>query len=64
MLPNNEVLLIPTDRGDVTPESLCNSLVYASYEANRGCGMSHESLVRLGIGNDAFKKRYEQRINA
>lgn len=38
---------------------IIDHLMYASYKANRGYGMQHEQLVKLGIGNDTFKQIYE-----
>ena len=56
--------LIPTQEGAFSAENLCESLTYANYKANRSYGMSHESLVRLGIGNNQFKNMYEAYIKS
>lgn len=51
---------IPTSHGDLTPSEIIDHLTYASYKANRGDGMTHDQLVRLGIGTEAMKLKYEQ----
>lgn len=33
--------------------------MWSSYKANRGYGCSHEGLIKIGIGNDAMRDRYE-----
>lgn len=40
-------------------KKVVNSLMYGSYRANRGYGMTHEQLLSIGIGNDAMKAMYE-----
>jgi hypothetical protein len=50
---------IPTSEGDKTPSQIINSLYYASYKSNRDEGVTHESLINIGIGNDAMKNKYE-----
>lgn len=40
-------------------KKVVNSLMYGSYRANRGYGMTHEQLISIGIGNDAMKAMYE-----
>jgi hypothetical protein len=34
-------------------------LNWCSYEANRKGGMTHEQLVKLKIGNDEFREKYD-----
>lgn len=58
--PTGQPETIPTDNGDSTVSEITDRLLYGSYEANRGYGLSHEQLVNLGIGNDQFKTAYEQ----
>lgn len=54
---------ISTNQGDKTiPEIYC-SLMYGSYKSNRDLGMPHDSLVKLGIGTDEFKRIYEAKNN-
>lgn len=50
---------IPTNQGDKTIPEIMDHLMWASYKANRDYGCSHEGLVRIGIGNEAMKERYE-----
>ncbi len=58
MKPVNEPTL-PTNKGYLTASQIKDELTYGSYAANRSYGMKHEALVRIGIGNDAMKERYE-----
>ena len=51
--------LIPTSEGNLTTEEIMETLAYSSYCANRDYGMTHEQLLRLGIGNEAMKLCYE-----
>jgi len=61
---NNEKK-IPTNYGLLNEEEIFDVLRYGSYEANRSLhGMSHDALVRLGIGNDKFKEKYESIIRS
>jgi len=53
---------IPTGKGKMTIPEIMATLMYGSYAANRGYGMAHESLVRLGIGNEAMKLAYESEL--
>jgi hypothetical protein len=50
---------IHTNRGEMTINEVVDHLKYSSYHANRGYGMTHEQLVSIGIGNDAFREKYE-----
>jgi hypothetical protein len=50
---------IPTSEGDKTIPEIMDHLMWASYKANRGYGCSHEGLVRIGIGNEAMRQRYD-----
>lgn len=43
------------------PENLFSALMYGSYSANRGYGMTHEQLLSIGIGNDEMKAKYESK---
>lgn len=43
---------------DTIPQ-IMDSLMYSAYKANRNYGCSHEGLVRIGVGNEAMKERYE-----
>lgn len=43
---------------DTIPQ-IIDSLMYSAYKANRSYGCSHEGLVRIGVGNEAMKERYE-----
>ena len=59
---NNETK-IPTVGGDKTIPEIMDHLMWCSYKANRGYGVSHESLAKWGIGNDAMKEKYEASLN-
>lgn len=50
---------IPTSEGDKTAPEIMDHLMWSSYKANREYGCSHEGLVRIGIGNEAMRQRYE-----
>lgn len=50
---------LPTSEGQQTIPEIMETLAYSSYCANRDYGMTHEQLVRIGIGNDAMKLCYE-----
>lgn len=50
---------IPTSHGNLTPEQIVEQLRYSSYAHNRDLGATHEQLVKIGVGNDKFKARYE-----
>lgn len=52
---------IPTNQGDKTVAEIMDGLMWGSYSANRGYGMTHEQLISLGIGNDAMKFRYDSK---
>lgn len=52
---------VKTNEGEKSISEIVVSLSYVSYATNRGYGMSHEALVRIGIGNDSFKQMYEGR---
>lgn len=51
---------IPTSDGEKSIPEIFNWLMYGSYAANRDLGMSHESLIKYGIGNDKMKIKYEK----
>lgn len=53
---------IPTNQGELTIPQILDQLSYNSYAANRDYGATHEQLVRLGLGNDRFKERYENEL--
>lgn len=50
---------IPTNHGEKTIPEIMDHLIWSSYRANRGYGCSHEGLVRIGIGNEVMRERYE-----
>jgi hypothetical protein len=54
---------IPTSHGNLTPEQIVEQLRYGSYAHNRDLGNTHEALVKIGVGNDTFKARYENEKN-
>ena len=56
----NEEGKVPTNKGDKTPNEIVSELTYISYKTNRELGMTHEGAVRIGIGNDTYKERYER----
>lgn len=59
IFPGNEETL-PTTEGDKTIPQILNKLGYACYEYNRDEeGMSHEQLVKIGLGTEEFKQYYE-----
>jgi hypothetical protein len=53
---------IPTDHGNKSIPEIMDHLQWCSYKANRGYGCSHEGLVRIGIGNEAMRLRYENEL--
>ena len=57
---DNQQLTIPTTEGNKTIPEIMNALMYGSYSANRGYGMTHEQLLRIGIGNEQMKEAYEK----
>lgn len=38
---------------------ILDQLMYGSYKANRGYGLTHEQLVKQGIGNNEMRLKYE-----
>jgi hypothetical protein len=54
---------LPTSEGDKTIPEIMDSLMWGSYKANRGYGCSHEELVKIGIGTEGMRLRYEQETN-
>lgn len=50
---------LKTEQGEMQIHQVIESLTYISYATNRDYGMSHEALVRIGLGNDVFKSAYE-----
>jgi len=53
---------IPTSEGQQTIPEIMDHLAWCAYKANRGYGCSHEGLVRIGLGNEAMRQRYEREI--
>ena len=51
---------IPTDHGNKTVPEIMDHLTWCSYRANREGGCSHEGLIKIGVGNDAMRDRYEK----
>jgi hypothetical protein len=51
---------LPTSEGDKTIPEIMDSLMWGSYKANRGYGCTHEQLVKIGIGNEAMRLRYDE----
>lgn len=49
---------LPTNHGEKTATEIIDMLMWASYKANRDQGLSRESLIKFGIGNDQMKARY------
>lgn len=39
---------------------LVPDLMYCSYATQRDNGMSHEDCLKIGIGEESFKERYNQ----
>ncbi len=50
---------IPTSEGNKSIPEIFSMLMYGSYKANRGYGMTHEQLLSIGIGNEAMRAKYE-----
>lgn len=50
---------IPTSEGSKTIPEIMDSLMWGSYNANRGYGCTHEQLVKIGIGNNDMRIKYE-----
>lgn len=55
----NQETKIPTNKGDLTIPGIFEVLMWGSYKANRDGGVSHEVLVKHGIGDDGMKLKYE-----
>ena len=53
---------IKTNKGNKTPLQIIDMLMYGSYKANRGYGMTHEQLKSIGIGNDLMRIKYDIEI--
>lgn len=51
---------LPTSEGDKTIPEIMDHLMWSAYKANRGYGCSHEGLVRVGVGNEAMRLKYDQ----
>ncbi len=51
--------MIPTNEGLKTVPEIMDTLMYSSYAANRGYGMTHEQLLSIGIGNEEMRIKYE-----
>lgn len=49
-----------TGRGEMTMPQFIFEISYSAYASNRLDGMTHEQLVRIGLGNDAMKDRFEK----
>lgn len=50
---------IPTREGEKTIPEIMDHLTWTAYKANRGYGLTHEQLVKIGIGNDSYRERYD-----
>jgi len=50
---------LPTNHGNLSIPQIMDYLMWSSYKANRDEGCSHEGLVRIGVGNEAMKERYQ-----
>lgn len=66
MTTSNETLIVDASELNTVNgiNKVLDTLMYGSYKANREYGVSHEQLVKHGIGNDEMKKRYEQETNS
>ena len=53
----------PTNQGEKTTPEIMNILYYSSYETNRDEGCTHEQLLRIGIGNESMRIKYESERN-
>lgn len=51
---------IPTNHGNLTIPQIFDVLMWGSYRANRDEGVTHESLLKWGIGNEQMKQKYEK----
>jgi len=51
---------IPTDKGAQTIPQIVDRLMWASYQANRDEGTTHEALVNIGVGNEAMRILYDK----
>ena len=40
-------------------DGLLSELLYSAYSYNRDCGMTHQQLLSIGLGNDSMKERYK-----
>lgn len=58
--PTNAKTKLHTNCGEFTAQEILEHLQYDSYFTQREYyGMTHEQLVKAGIGNDQFKIKYE-----
>lgn len=53
---------LSTNQGTLTIDQILDQLSYNSYAAQRDYGMGHERLVYHGLGNEAYKERYEAEL--
>ena len=53
---------IPTNNGKKTINEIFEHLAYSSYESNRDEGLTHDQLLTIGLGNDKFKERYDNKL--
>jgi hypothetical protein len=54
---------IPTSHGDLTIDKIMDKVQYEAYAANRAAGVSHEILVKWGIGDERMRDQYESKLN-
>ena len=49
-----------TNKGELTGMEIVNHLTYISYATQRDAGISHESCIKMGLGNDQMKEMYSK----
>jgi hypothetical protein len=54
----SENIPFDTNLGPMTGQQIVDHLTWCSYKAQRDYGISHERLIRFGLGNDAMDKKY------
>jgi hypothetical protein len=51
---------LETNLGLMKPMQILDHLTYISYATQRDHGMTHEQLIKIGLGNEAMKTMYDQ----
>jgi len=46
------------------PSPLLHALTYPTYKEQRGRGYTHEQLIKMGLGDNAMRDRYDREANS